>query len=167
MSAAASPFLAANLANELAYNGNVPRSYDLAYEQWLSRSGEVQAQLQTYFPDARGIPGVPNGGEWSSFSFRMRDLYYFFRLSRGKVRASDTRANYVGRLEEFVTARHQRDCPNEFCEVVDFRSIDRWLAAPRRSFDDVVNFNLEELINVFKVDLYDLEEAVLRTSPRL
>jgi hypothetical protein len=66
MSAAASPFLAATLANELVYNGNVPRSFDLAYEQWLARSNEIQAQLQTYFPDLPFVAGIYFGDSWEA-----------------------------------------------------------------------------------------------------
>jgi hypothetical protein len=114
MSAAASPFLAATLANVLAYNGNVPRSYDLAYEQWLARSNEVQAQLQTYFRDLPDVAGSYFGASWGSFSLRMRDLYYFFRLSRGMGRHSGARAEYARRLQLFVEERGKRDCPGYF-----------------------------------------------------
>jgi hypothetical protein len=165
MSAAASPFLAATLANELAYNGNVPRSYDLAYQQWLTRSSEIQAQLQTYFPDLPSIPKAVWGGTWQAYSLRMRDLYYFFRLSRGKGRYSGARTEYVRRLEGFLGERQKLGCGD--CTFVDFRAIDLWLATRSRGFDDLVNLSFEEMMNAFKTALYDLEATVLKASPRL
>ena len=71
-------------------------------------------------------------------------------------------------MEGFISDRRKIHCPaDDFCDVVDFISIDRWLAAPRRGFDGGVNFSLEELLQVFKSELYDLEDAVLKANPRL
>jgi hypothetical protein len=162
MSAAASPFLAATLANVLVYRGNVPRSYDSAYQQWFERSANVGTKLQTYYPDEDVTP------RWFGLTFRMRDLYYFFRLSTPDARGSETRTDYVRRLKYFVAgvSTCTRDDPGG-CPSVDFGTIDLWLARPQRRFDDVVNHSMEELLIAFRVELNDITRAVLDGNPRL
>jgi hypothetical protein len=87
----------------------------------------------------------------------MRDLYYFFRLSRGKGRHSEARTGYAERLRLFLAERRTRDCPGYLCNVGRLEVIDRWLGTPKRGFSDPVNFTFEGLLNAFKADLYDLE----------
>jgi hypothetical protein len=159
MSAAVSPFLAATLANVLVYHGKVPRSYDLAYQQWITQGNEVSTQLQTYFPDKEASL------RWGTLSLRMRDVYYFFRLSTPDARHSGTRAAYVSRLESFL--RTECDSQTGACPIVDFKSIDRWLAAGGGRFNDTVNFYVEELFFAFRTELNDIVSAVLETKPRL
>jgi hypothetical protein len=162
MSGAASPFLAATLANLLVYHGEIPRSYDLAYERWFARSSDVGTKLRTYYPDGDAT------GRWSTFSLRMRDLYYYFRLSSADDIRSIVRADYVGRLKLFLagvstcSSGGGGGCPN-----VDFKSIDSWLAAHGRRFDDFIDFYFEELLQAFKVELNDIVDATLRANPRL
>ena len=160
MSEAASPFLAATLANVLVYNGDVPRSYDIAYQRWIATSSDVSTRLQTYFPDLRGYQ--EDGPGWSTLALRMRDLYYYFRIS--PTAHSATRSNYTSRLQRFLA-----DSPlcSVQCPAVDFSGIDRWLSRPHRAFDDGVNFYMEELLQAFRVTLNDIVDSVLDANVRL
>jgi hypothetical protein len=160
MSEAASPFLAATLANVLVYNGDVPRSYDVAYQRWIAKSSDVSTRLQTYVPDLRGYQGDAPG--WSTLSLRMRDLYYYFRIS--PTANSFTRDDYTRRLQGFLAASPlcSIQCPN-----VDFKGLDRWLRRPHRAFDDSVNYYIEELLQAFRVALNDIVDSVLDANVRL
>jgi hypothetical protein len=147
MSAAASPFLAATLANELVYHGKVPRSYDLAYQRWVTRDNEIWAQLRTYFPDEEATQ------RWSNFSFRMRDLYFYFRLPTNPT-PSGYRGFYVEKLRHFV--------PN-----VDYASLDRWLANPTSQFDPGVDYSVQQLFYGFSSELNGIVNLVIGESQRL
>jgi hypothetical protein len=157
MSEAASPFLAATLANVLAHNGNVPRSYDAAYQQWITKSNDVWTTLRTYVPDDEATT------EWSSFMLRMRDVYYFFRLSPAEGGA--TRAEYTLRLQKYLS----RDCagPAAVCPIVSFKEIDKWLANPRRRFEGSINLYMEEMFFGLRAAMVKIQRLTLDATPRL
>ena len=159
MSNAASPFLAATLANVIAHNGDAPPSYDVAYQQWVTRSNEAFAKLNTYLPDAEATQ------QWGSFMLRMRDLYYFFRLSpsaRGGARDA-----YTDRLHTYLTSDCRDPATSVHCWQVDFDGISRWLARPNRRFEDSVNFSMEELFFGLRTAMIEIEQATLRASPHV
>ena len=159
MSAAASPFLAATLANVVAHNGNVPRSYDLAYQRWVTTSNDVWTKLRTYVHEHEATV------RWSSLILRLRDVYYFFRLGPGE--GVGTRWDYTNRLERFLQADCAERQSTDQCWTVDFDVIDKWLAAPRRRFDDLVNFNMEELFFAFRSEMVRIQQLTLEATPQL
>jgi hypothetical protein len=160
MSAAASPFLGATLANVLVHRGEVPRSYDVAYQRWFARSSDVSTRLNTYFPDEVLSDGETLSNTWLVFSLRMRDLYYYFRVSPAE--GSVTRNDYnTGGLQRLVDSSPGAPL------FVDFKHLDRWLSNPRRRFDDRVNFYMEELLEGFRRTLNSIVAATLEADPRL
>jgi hypothetical protein len=158
MSAAASPMLAATLANVLVHNGDIPRSYDDAYQQWVTRSNDVWTRLRTYVPDHEAT------AEWGSFMLRMRDVYYFFRLSPAE--GGITRVDYTNRLDRYLTSGCDTG-PRTRCHRVAFAAIDKWLAAPQRRFDGVVNYHMEELFFGLRGAMSTIQGLALDSTPRL
>jgi hypothetical protein len=163
VSEATNPFLAATLANILAHRGTIPKSYDKAYEEWYARGSVVAAKLQTYYP------GHEVTQRWWGLTNRMRDIYYFFRLSTDDARRSGARLAYVDRLETFIGNLSTCKQPGGGvpCPMVDFPTIDRWLAKPQRRWDDQVNFFMEELLLAFKTELNEITSLILDGDPRL
>jgi hypothetical protein len=160
MTEATAPFLAATLANVLVYHGNVPRSYDVAYETWYAHANEVLTKLETYDRDAQITQ------RWGPFTFRVRDLYYLFRLSGPAEVKSGVRTAYVDRLRGFV--RTVSTCRNgTLCPQVRFDLIDRWLAKPSRGYEDAVDISVEQLLLAFRVELADIVQETLALNPRL
>lgn len=159
MSNAASPFLAATLSNVIAHNGDAPPSYDVAYQQWVTRSNEVFAKLKTYLPDAEATQ------QWGSFMLRMRDLYYFFRLSPSA--GSGTRDAYTERLHAYLTSDCRDPATSAHCWQVDFGGINGWLAHPKRHFEDSINFSMEELFFGLRTAMIEIEQETLQASPRV
>jgi len=169
MTAAASPFLAATQADVVAHNGDAPPSYDVAYQQWVSDSNDVWTKLRTY------LPGHDATLAWSSFMLRMRDVYYFFRLSRAE--GGTTREDYKGRLSSYVSSigtgktvfleDAKPEPGNQRRFIVDLNHIDKWLATPERRFDEQVNFYVEELFFALRTAMVEIQSLTLEATPRL
>ena len=155
MSSAASPFLAATFASELVYHGKPPRSYDVAYQRWVTADNEVFTQLRTYFPDADATQ------DWSTFSFRMRDLYYFFRLPVTGTRGY--RAFYLDHLKPWV----EESCRPTCGPPADWGRLEQWLAQPSGRFDPDVSNSLSALFYAFRGRLNAIVNETLAAKAHL
>jgi len=111
------------------------------------------------------VPAPKRVVRWGSLSFRMRDVYFYFRLgTAADGRRSVTRAFYVGRLRAFVDGA----CASPgSCTPVDFGAIDRWLANPHRRFDDHVNLSFEDLVIRLRSEANSIALSLLDREPRL
>lgn len=131
------------------------RSYDVAYQRWVTADNEVFTQLRTYFPDADATQ------DWSTFSFRMRDLYYFFRLPVTGTRGY--RAFYLDHLKPWV----EESCRPTCGPPADWGRLEQWLAQPSGRFDPDVSNSLSALFYAFRGRLNAIVNETLAAKAHL
>jgi hypothetical protein len=162
ISGSVSPFLAATLANELVYHGSAPRSYDLAYEQWDSRSAVVATKLRTYFGRYSDATLA-----WGRLRENMRYLYYLFRWRPAGGSPRESRREILHLMASFLSL-HQcpSSGPNGSCTVAGHAALVAW-QVPRVGINADLDFELRDLLMAFRLESDSIIDEVLAANPRL